>query len=94
MKMSEYKGDGPPLVEDRQHANACHERWLTKAQYGERMERGEARAEQCLFCRYYIPLMGALAEDWGACSNPSSLFDGQVMFEHDGCEEFSPADEW
>lgn len=32
--------------------------------------------------------------DWGACTNDRSVFDGRVMFEHDGCEEHSPAEEW
>ncbi len=49
-------------------------------------------AQQCLFCRYFIPLSGALVEDWGACSNPLSPFDGIVRFEHDGCDAFSRAD--
>ncbi len=55
--------------------------------------RDEWYAEQCGGYQYYIPLMGVLTDDWGVCSNPSSPFDGQVMFEHDGCDQFSAADE-
>lgn len=35
---------------------------------------------------YYVPLSGALGEDYGACTNGDSKFDHHVMFEHDGCE--------
>ena len=49
--------------------------------------------EQCMFCRYYIPLAGAFAEDYGVCSNEHSPFDGIVRLEHDGCSEFAEG-EW
>jgi hypothetical protein len=32
--------------------------------------------------------------DWGGCTNERSVFDGRVMFEHDGCEQHSPAGDW
>lgn len=89
--MSERK----PLVEDSVHARRCHDRWQ------QRVNRDlssptcpeEWYAQQCLCCRYYVPLVGALSEDWGVCSNPDSAFDGIVRFEHDGCDQFSEADE-
>ncbi len=46
----------------------------------------EWRIQQCLHCMYYVPLSGALGEDYGACTNGDSKFDHHVMFEHDGCE--------
>jgi hypothetical protein len=45
-------------------------------------------AQQCLHCRFYVPLSGSLGADWGACANPISEFDRSVMFEHDGCDRF------
>lgn len=59
---------------------------------GDPTYREEWYLEQCGGCRHWVPLGGALGEDWGACSNPASPFDGRVMFEHDGCEWFE-ADE-
>ena len=80
------------LSNDIAHFRSCHLRW------SQRMNRDtdapgykdEWYSEQCLFCRYLIPLSGAFAEDYGACSNEASPFDGKVMFEHDGCDNFSP----
>jgi hypothetical protein len=87
--------EGKPLVEDKQHARACHERWLKRVNrdLSSPSYKDEWWAEQCLFCRYYIPVVGALAEDWGVCSNQASPFDGIARFEHDGCDHFSEADE-
>jgi DUF3027 family protein len=88
--VNEPRSDGPSLVDDPGHAAECHERWLRRSDY---LERGPRWRGECLWCRFYIPLAGALADDWGVCSNPASPNDGRVMFEHDGCAEFSPADE-
>lgn len=83
------------LADDREHVASCHERWLrrlnrdmTSPEY-----RDEWYGEQCLFCRYYVPLRGAFTDDYGACTNPASPFDGTVRFEHDGCDHYSPADD-
>jgi hypothetical protein len=56
--------------------------------------REEWYAQQCGACSFYVPLAGGYGMDWGACTNDRSVFDGRVMFEHDGCEEHSPAEEW
>jgi len=56
--------------------------------------KDEWYGEQCLHCRFFIPLSGVFIEDWGACSNPKSKFDGAVRFEHDGCKEFEMVDSW
>lgn len=50
--------------------------------------------EQCGACRHWLPLAGALGEDYGGCTNAQSPFDKHVMFEHDGCEAFEPNGEW
>ena len=79
---------------ERRHADACHERW------SKRLNRNQGApyyldawyAEQCLVCRHFVPLDGPLGEDWGACTNPASIFDRTVMFEHDGCHQFERAD--
>lgn len=51
-------------------------------------------SQQCGMCRYFVKLTGPLGLDYGACTNPGSAFDRHIMFEHDGCEKFSQADEW
>lgn len=56
--------------------------------------KDEWYGEQCGICIYFIPLSGALGCDYGACSNSASHFDARVMFEHDGCEQFSSAGDW
>ena len=80
----------PWLIGSRRHADACHKRWLERR---EQERGGELRwqYEQCGRCQYYFPIQGALQEDWGACTNPDSPFDGRVMSEHDGCEAYSEA---
>jgi hypothetical protein len=48
--------------------------------------------EECLGCQYFIKLKGFLGMDWGVCSSAKSPFDGNLMFEHDGCDYFSMID--
>jgi hypothetical protein len=83
----------PNLADDVKHFQMCHERWL--ALRNRRMEdpdfRDEWYGQQCGACVYFVYLTGAFVNDWGACSNPDSQFDGQVRFEHDGCEQFEEA---
>jgi hypothetical protein len=73
----------------------CHKRWILRRNRREELPgfRDEWYKSQCLFCRFYIPLAGEFIDDWGVCSNPDSPFDRRVMFEHDGCNSQSPADE-
>ena len=54
----------------------------------------ELGSAQCGKCRSIIPIEGALASDWGVCSNPRSPFDGRIMWEHDACAEYESADGW
>lgn len=86
---------GPSLVNDRDHFKVCHRRWsrVLNRDQDDPGYRDEWYAEQCFACRFYIPLVGAFMADYGVCSHPESRFDGRVMFEHDGCEHFSQADE-
>jgi len=83
------------LVDDAAHFRATHERWLQKVNRD--TSRSDAPDEwfikQCLSCAYYIPLVGAFAEDWGVCSNARSVQDGKATFEHDGCEHWEEAEE-
>lgn len=85
--------DEPSLIDSLEHFKTSHTRWMERR--NRRAESPEYKDEwlskQCLECRYYIPLIGAFTEDYGACSNSRSPFDGTVRFEHDGCEEFSRA---
>ena len=85
------------LFFDEQHRKDCHERWMKRRnrRQEESNYKDEWYSQQCGGCRYFVPLTGALAEDWGACTNLSSDFDGRVMFEHDGCSFYEEAiDGW
>jgi hypothetical protein len=77
----------------RVHAE-IHRRWVQRRNRdtGSPDYREEWYGEQCLHCRFYVPLEGPLGADWGACTNATSPFDRQVMFEHDGCDAFEPAE--
>jgi Protein of unknown function (DUF3027) len=76
--------------QDRTLKAAIHERWVASLNrdMGAPGYRDEWRAEQCLHCRFFVPLAGDLGADWGGCTNSVSNFDRRVMFEHDGCERF------
>ncbi|WP_432075771.1 DUF3027 domain-containing protein [Streptomyces wuyuanensis] len=83
--------DEPWTGDDQDHNDRCHARWRallsrSTAQSGYRDEWYDA---QCGGCRFWIALSGQLGQDYGACSTPGSSFDGQVRFEHDGCESFA-----
>lgn len=39
-------------------------------------------------CRWYRPLEGDLAWDWGVCTNPKSHRCGLLTFEHQGCRAY------
>jgi hypothetical protein len=72
-------GAGAPLFADA----ACHRRWAANGPAARAADDGLGPA-QCGWCRYAIPLQGALRWDWGVCSNPASPKDGRVVFEPDG----------
>ncbi|MBM9624559.1 DUF3027 domain-containing protein [Streptomyces zhihengii] len=83
--------DEPRTGDDQDHNDRCHARWQVSlnrstAQSGYRDEWYDA---QCGGCCFWIALSGRLGQDYGACSNPGSSFDGRVRFEHDGCESFA-----
>lgn len=84
-------------VEDLEHFRECNFRW--KDSSNRSFEEGREDCEkldgfwQCMFCVYYVPLSGVFIEDWGACTNVKSQYDGTVRYEHDGCREFVQADE-
>ena len=82
------------LNNDAEHFSACHERWMKRRNREIEVEDAINNwyYEQCLRCRYYLPLSGVFSEDYGACSNVASPFDGRVMFEHDGCDQFKAID--
>ena len=84
------------LVESMEHFRICHARWMKERHrrvedidYPETWYR-----QQCMFCKFFIPLSGVFMDDYGACSNPDAPFDKRVMFEHDGCEAFAEAEVW
>lgn len=84
------------LRNDKEHANLCHDRWMERRNRKQEDPnyKNDWYSEQCGGCIYFIPLMGELSDDYGACSNPQSDFDGVIRFEHDGCEQYTQAEEW
>jgi len=48
-------------------------------------------ADQCGGRVCYSALEEALGSDWGVCTNAASPYDGRLLFEHDGCEQFRAA---
>ena len=85
MTPGELRANGEGKGEDE-----IHERWLRllNRSTGDRGYRDEWFDEQCGGCRFWIALSGELGLDWGMCIRAGSPFDGQVRFEHDGCERF------
>ena len=79
------------LVKDERHVEACHQRWIQRRSLPSDAEDGWS-AKQCLHCLYYVELTGLFLTDWGVCSNSGSPRDRSVMFEHDGCDAFVPAE--
>jgi hypothetical protein len=77
------------------HRKAVHERWtrVLNRSLDDSNVPDEWYAQQCLHCRYYVPLSTLLGEDHGACTNASSPMDRTVMFEHDGCDHFVAGDD-
>ena len=83
-----------PLLNNETHFKECHKRWVahTNRDINAPNKPDEWCDQECGLCAYYVPLTGLFAHDYGICSNPASKFDGKVMFEHDGCENFVLAD--
>jgi hypothetical protein len=71
--------------EARVHRPDCA-RWTTPA-------TATSGTPRCGGCRFWIALTGVLGDDYGACTNPDSVRDGVVQFEHDGCGAFAPVTE-
>jgi hypothetical protein len=81
--------------DDTRHNEACHHRWQMRrnrstadAEY-----RDDWYAQQCGGCRYWVALRGAIGLDYGLCTHAVSGYDGQVRFEHDGCDAFLERDD-
>jgi len=86
-----------PLALNEEHLDATHERWIKLLNrrftaVGE--EYPDSEDDQCGLCRFYVPLQGIFASDWGVCTNPESQQDRHAMFEHDGCKFYSGASDW
>ncbi len=81
---------GGQRADSRHGDDEVHERWLRlrNRSTGDPGYRDEWFDEQCGGCRFWIALSGEPGLDWGVCAHADSAFDGQVRFEHDGCERF------
>jgi hypothetical protein len=87
---------GPRVDQDVNHFAECHLRW--RLQRNRDIDSPSTYADewfeaQCGGCRFFVRLSGCFGEDYGACTNRESKFDGCVRFEHDGCDEFITASE-
>ncbi len=78
------------LLKNKKHFEACHQRWMDmrNRRQEDNSYKDEWYAGQCGACWFFIRLSGLFTEDYGGCSNPESKFDKNIMFEHDGCNNF------
>lgn len=82
---------------DRSDARSQHERlWqlVTKLPtdfepYGSRSRDDDWGPDCSCGCKYFLPLRGALAADWGVCANLQSPRSSLLTFEHMGCRLFA-----
>ncbi len=72
------------------HIKECHQRWFERRNRNQddSSYKDNWWAQQCVQCRFFIPLTGPLGHDFGACTNYLSKYDQRVMYEHDGCDSF------
>jgi hypothetical protein len=71
---------------DQWHLHAvCRTRPTDYEPYGFRVRDD---ADCSCGCRWWVPLAGKLAYDWGVCTNPVSPRVGLLTFEHQGCPAF------
>ncbi|MCQ3929934.1 MAG: hypothetical protein DPW16_05710 [Chloroflexi bacterium] len=77
--------NGKAIFEEMKLVHDTHERWAERELIKCLDENGD-NWNQCLFCRFYIPLEGHFIDDWGLCTHPESPHDGTAKFEHEGCE--------
>lgn len=56
--------------------------------WGERSRENDWGPDCSCGCRFFVPLAGALASDWGVCRNPASPRAGLLTWEHQGCRLF------
>jgi len=83
--------EGPWLGANRKHAVRCKRRWLARRHRDPAVPDAPAQwaAEQCGLCQYWVPVVGLLGDDFGACGNGASPCDGTIRYIHDGCDCFS-----
>lgn len=82
-------------VDDEKNGREVKDRWIQRT--NRPLEHPNRPDEwiwnQCYFCTYYVELGHAIGEDFGVCACAESKKDGQVVFEHDGCDLFHEATE-
>jgi hypothetical protein len=85
----------PWTGDDARHNDDCHRRWQSHRHRDTASPsyREKWYLQQCGGCRYWIALNGQVGLDYGVCSHAASTFDGQVRFEHDGCNAFTERDD-
>lgn len=65
--------------------DAVHPAWCDRLRERFGFVSVDGDQNQCGGCRFYMPIDGDAAADWGACGNPASDRCGHTVFEHHGC---------
>lgn len=88
--------EGRHAGDDQAELELIHRRWVqTRNRRSDDPDYQDTwYDEQCGACRSWFPLAGVLGSDYGVCAEATSLFDGRVRFEHDGCDAFESAGRW
>lgn len=83
--------EGRWLGANRKHAVRCTRRWLARRHRDSEALGAPVQwaVEQCGACQYWVPVVGLLSADFGACGNAASPWDGTIRYIHDGCDRFS-----
>ena len=74
---------GKPRWIDKGWAYSTGERWSSRIV-------GSPPTGQCGGCTFYTRLdqRSPLSADWGVCTSSESAYDGEAVFEHDGCSSY------
>ncbi len=82
--------DGKWLGVNARHIDLCRARWLRRRnRMPEEQEVPEHRGQHCYACQYWMPIGGALIDEFGICSNAASPFDRTARGRDDGCDRFA-----
>jgi hypothetical protein len=73
------------LISNKRHGKRTYKRWREKFRF-----EVVTTDQRCANCYFFVPSLGAFPVECGACANPASPSDSQVVAEHHSCEQFKP----